>query len=71
MEMQYSERIFLVFQRLHTRNAYEGSGIGLAICKKIVEQHGGNIFVESESGKGTTFSFTLKAVPDEKEGVGG
>jgi len=67
IEQWFSERIFIVFQKLHDHRKYPGSGIGLALCKRVIEKHGGKIWFESEVGKGTTFYFTLPVIEEKKK----
>ncbi|QFZ19300.1 sensor histidine kinase [Saccharothrix syringae] len=67
IDTEYAERIFVIFQRLHHKDDYPGTGIGLAMCRKIIEYHGGRIWLDTTEGPGTTFRFTLPAVEDDEQ----
>jgi signal transduction histidine kinase len=67
IEPEYADRIFVIFQRLHDRVSYAGTGIGLAMCRKIVEYYGGTIWLETTAGEGATFCFTLPIPPEDEE----
>ncbi|MGV3760702.1 MAG: sensor histidine kinase [Actinomycetota bacterium] len=69
IEPEYADRVFVIFQRLHTKDAYSGTGIGLALCRRIIEHHGGNIWVDTTATEGTTIRFTIpKPNPDDADG---
>jgi len=70
IDQQYYEKIFKIFQRLNRREDYKDTGVGLTICKKVVEAHGGTISVESQVGEGTTFSFSIPKYPQQTEEAG-
>jgi signal transduction histidine kinase len=66
IEPEYADRVFVIFQRLHPKDAYPGTGIGLAMCRKIIEYHGGRIWLDTDADRGTVFRFTLPVVEEEQ-----
>jgi len=70
IDMKYADEIFSLFKRLHSADKYEGSGIGLALCKAVVERYGGRIWVESVSGLGSRFFFTLPIIDGRSKSAG-
>jgi two-component system, chemotaxis family, sensor kinase Cph1 len=68
IEPKFHERIFEIFKRLHNQSEYPGTGIGLAVCRRVVHRHGGRLWLESEAGQGSVFHFTLPAETDKTNG---
>jgi light-regulated signal transduction histidine kinase (bacteriophytochrome) len=67
VDREYADRIFIIFQRLHPRTSYEGTGIGLSMVRKIIEYHGGRVWLDTERDHGATFHFTLPVIDDTEE----
>jgi light-regulated signal transduction histidine kinase (bacteriophytochrome) len=67
IDPEYAERVFVIFQRLHAKDQYAGTGIGLSMCRKIIEYHGGKIWLDTDNSTGTTFRFTLPALEENDD----